>query len=214
MSEARQARIDQKDAILDAALMHTAFDGWSERALVAAGSDCGVDRTTLRRLFPRGAESLVTWLDDWLERQVDATIDIDALQQLPVRQRIAKLVRIRLELLGTHQESMRRLVLARGMPQNLALSAQSLWSVADRIWERAGFPNNKSDGLSRFTRRGLLVGILTSTFFFWLEDMSPDFADTWAFLDRRIDDALKVGRLPAAIKKWSPSNWPGHASRA
>jgi len=205
MTDAQLTRTAQKDAILEASLIHTAFDGWSNRALQAAGRDCSIDQATLRRLFPRGTESLVVWLDDWLDRQIDATIDIEALRQLPVRRRIAKLVRTRLELLGTHQESMRRLALARGLPQNLPLSARNLWKTADRIWEKAGFPNDQSDGLSRFTRRGLLVGILTSTFFFWLEDMSPDFADTWAFLDRRIDDALKLGRLPAALKTWSPS---------
>jgi ubiquinone biosynthesis protein COQ9 len=39
--------------------------------------------------------------------------------------------------------------------------------------------------------------VWTSTFLFWLEDRSEDYADTWAFLERRIDNVMQIGRLRA-----------------
>jgi ubiquinone biosynthesis protein COQ9 len=52
-----------------------------------------------------------------------------------------------------------------------------------------------------YTKRLLLAGVLSSTTLFWLNDRSKDHAATWAFLDRRIDEVLKVGgRLGKTVK--------------
>ena len=44
-----------KDILLDAALMHVPFDGWSDAALGAALEDTGLDTTAAKAVFPRGA---------------------------------------------------------------------------------------------------------------------------------------------------------------
>ena len=42
----------------------------------------------------------------------------------------------------------------------------------------------------------------TLTLLFWLNDKSEDYAATWAFLDRRIAEVLKVaGRLGKGVTK-------------
>ena len=50
---------------------------------------------------------------------------------------------------------------------------------------------------SYYTKRSLLAAVWASTFLFWLEDRSPDFEDSWAFLDRRIDNVMQIGALRA-----------------
>jgi len=47
-----------KEQLLDAALMHVAFDGWSEATFKAAVSDTGMDPTVARAVCPRGAVDL------------------------------------------------------------------------------------------------------------------------------------------------------------
>ena len=47
-----------KEAVLDAALLHVPFDGWSEATLKAAVSDAGIEEAIGRTLFPRGAVDL------------------------------------------------------------------------------------------------------------------------------------------------------------
>ena len=204
MSDEQQSRIAQKDAILDAALLHTAFDGWSKKALFAAAGSIGVDNATATRLFPQYGASLIEWLDGWLDRQMVARVGDVELNELPVRQRISKLVWARFQTLGPHQEAMRRATLTRGLPQNFLKSSKGIWQTADNIWELAGFPNVPSDGFSRYSRRALLVGILASTFLFWLEDMSDDFQETQAFMERRISNALSIGKLSGKIKRLLP----------
>ena len=47
---------------------------------------------------------------------------------------------------------------------------------------------------------GLLAGVLTSTALFWLNDRSDDLTPTWAFLDRRIENVLRVGKIVGRFK--------------
>lgn len=212
MSDAQSQRVDQKDQILDAAFMHTAFDGWSRKALLAAADELGIDHATARRLFPRDGQSMIEWLDGWLDRRMTQAVEDVALDQLSVRNRISRIVRARFEALGPHQESMRRAALTRGLPHNILKSGRGIWRTADAIWELAGFPNDPKDGFSRYSRRALLVGILSSTFLFWLEDMSDEFKETYKFLDRRIDNALQLGKLTQQFKRFRPTVMRGRAS--
>ena len=48
----------RRAALLDAALMHVPFDGWSEETFRAAARDAGIDLAEARILCPRGAVDL------------------------------------------------------------------------------------------------------------------------------------------------------------
>ncbi len=200
MSSAIKERQQLRDRILEAALTHAPFDGWGRHAFENAARDAGVDLATARRLFPREADSLLEWLEDWADRRMLEAVAGEDLSKLPVRRRIARLVRARFEALAPHREALRRAVLARGLPHNLPGGISALWRTVDRIWKAAGFPPEKDDRIQYYTRRALLASILMATFFYWLEDASEGFRDSWAFLDRRLEDALRLGRLPARFR--------------
>lgn len=199
MSEAVQKRTELRDRILEAALEHAAFDGWGEQTFRNAAADAGVDLATARRLFPQGPAGLLDWLDDWADRRMLRAVAGEDLSKLPVRRRIARLVRARFEALAPYRESVRRAVLARGLPRNLPGGFTALWRACDRIWQAAGFDDAAKDGTSWYTRRALLAGVLVATLFYWLEDESEGFRDTWAFLDRRLEDVITLGRLPSRL---------------
>lgn len=209
MSTAVSERRALKDRLFEAALLHAAFDGWSRRTLVNAAADLGLDAATARRLFPRGGDSLLEWLDDWADRKMlEAVSDLD---DMPVRRRIAALVRARLELLTPHREAVRRAIAARGMPSNLAGSGRALWLTVDRMWQAAGLGGDPKEGFSYYSRRATLAGVLVATFLYWLEDHSDGQADTWAFLDRRIEDVMRIGRARSTLESWTgrlTGRWP------
>jgi len=207
-SDAMAARIAQKDSILEAALVHAAFDGWSRRTLVQAAADAGFDATAARRLFPQGGDGLLAWLGDWADRRMLERVDTEALERLSVRQRIATLVRARIEVLDDHKEAMRRAALIRGNPANLGSAGKALWRTVDRIWDAAGFPASRDRGFSRYSRRATLATVLVSTVLYWLEDISPDNEETWAFLDRRIENVMRFGQLRGQVEGML-SNLPG-----
>lgn len=204
MSEATEERRAQKDRILEAALPHAAFDGWSKRTLLNAAADAGIDRATATRLFPQAGDSLLDWFDDWADRQTAAAVAGMALADLPIRKRVARVVRARLELLAPHREAVRKALVARSMPYGIAAGGRALWRTADLVWELAGMPAAPGEGWSWYTRRASLAGVLATTTLYWLDDASDGLADSWAFLDRRIEDALRIGKLRGRIADiWS-----------
>jgi ubiquinone biosynthesis protein COQ9 len=190
------SREAQRDRLLEAALIHIPFDGWGRRALFAGARDLGVDPGLARRLFPRGGDDLLAHLDRWADRQMLARTDPAALASMRMRERIATLVRTRLEVLAPHREAMRRATAARLLPANAFAACTSLWRTVDAMWSAAG---DTAHDASYYSKRSLLAAVWASTFLFWLEDRSPGCADTFAFLERRIDDVMQIGRLRARL---------------
>lgn len=201
MNDAWKKRVASKDDLFEMVLMHAAFDGWTRRALKGAATDLGIDKATATRLFPNGGESLLDWLDDWLDRKMVESIDQEKLQAMKVRQRIVTLVRARLEAVDGHKEAMRRAALARGIPRSVSRTGTSIWRTVGRIWQEAGFSADPSEGFSYYSRRFTLAGVIVSTFLFWLEDQSDGHKQSWAFLERRIDNVMQIGRATGKLKK-------------
>ena len=196
MSKAVERR-SQRDRILEAALQHVPFDGWNRRALFAGAADAGIDTATAKRLFPRGGDDLLTHLDVWADRRLVETVDQKAIDRLRMRERIARLVRTRLEILTPHREAMRRAIAARLLPGNALKAGPALWRTMDLIWAIAG---DRTDDASYYSKRGLLLAVWTSTFFYWLEDQSAGLEDSWAFLDRRIDNVMQIGKVRGQVE--------------
>lgn len=184
----------QRDRLLEAALVHVPFDGWSRRALFAGAADLRIEPSLARRLFPRAGDDMLVHVERWADRQMLERVG--PLERMRVRDRIAKLVRTRLEALGPHREAMRRATAARLLPSNGFAACGSLWRTVDLMWSAAG---DDARDASYYTKRSLLAAVWTSTFLFWLEDRSEDFRDTWAFLERRIDNVMQIGRLRAGF---------------
>jgi len=194
---ARPSREEQRDRLLEAALAHVPFDGWSRRSLFAAAADIGSDPGLARRLFPRGGDDLLAHLERWADRRMLARIDTGELQTLRVRERIARLVRARLEVLTPHREALRRATAARLLPSNALTATASLWRTVDLMWAVAG---DRANDFSYYTKRSLLAAVWSSTFLFWLDDRSDGLEATWGFLERRIDNVMQIGSLRSRIE--------------
>lgn len=190
-------RQSQRDRLLEAALVHIPFEGWSRRALIAGAADIDVDAATAKRLFPRGGDDLLAHLDVWADRRMVQAVDQSTIDRLRMRERIARLVKMRLEILSPHREAVRRAIAARLLPSNAIKAGPALWRSVDLIWAIAG---DRADDASYYTKRGLLLAVWTSTFFYWLEDQSPGLEDSWAFLDRRIDNVMQIGRVRGQVE--------------
>ena len=194
MADARATR----DKILLATLPHVAFDGWTRRALRAGVADLDLAPEMALRVFPGGVNELADHFADWADRRMlDAlgAMDLDAMH---VRDRVTAGVRTRLEALAPHREAARRLLAYLAMTLNAPLAARITWRTVDAIWYAAG---DEATDFNYYTKRGLLTPVYTTTVLYWLADTSDGFADTWAYLDRRIDDVMKIPGLTARVKK-------------
>ena len=83
------SREEQRDRLLEAALVHVPFDGWSRRSLLAGAADLGLEPGRARRLFPRAGDDLLVQVERWADRRMLERAG--PLEALRVRERIAKL---------------------------------------------------------------------------------------------------------------------------
>jgi len=202
--------IDQaKDAILLAALPHVVFDGWTQAVIERGAQDAGYDSFAAIRAFPGGPAELVEHFADWADRQMLDALSVHDLAAMRTRDRVALAVRTRLELLAPHQEAVRRSLSFLALPQNAPQAARQVYNTVDRIWLAAG---DTATDFNFYTKRGLLAGVVGATTLYWLNDSSDGHADSWDFLDRRIDDVMRIGRtvgrvlaFDASLLRWFPS---------
>ncbi|WP_022704638.1 COQ9 family protein [Pseudorhodobacter ferrugineus] len=185
-----------KQAILQAALGHVPFDGWTEVTFRAAVADSGVADGLARALYPRAGLDLAldyhrTGDGAMVERLASAN-----LASMRYSDRVAFAVRARLELV-TDKELVRRGTTLFSLPQNAGEGAKLIWGTADAIWKALG---DTSTDFNWYTKRATLSAVYGSTVLFWLGDDSPNHAATWDFLDRRIADVMQIEKLKAGLR--------------
>ncbi len=187
-----------REELLAATLGHVPFDGWSGRALKAGAAAVGLDAATALNAFPGGPAELLEYFSTETDRRMLAELETRDLAAMKVRARIATAVRARLEQLAPHREAARRALSFLALPRNAALGARCLYRTVDAIWYAAG---DTATDFNFYTKRGLLAAVYSSTMLYWLNDRSDGFADTHAFLDRRIADVMKVPQQLGRVRQ-------------
>ncbi len=188
---------DTREQLLDAALAHVPFDGWSDLTLREAAADSGVSLDQARALYPRGAVDLALAFHRRGDDAMETALRAEDLTELRFRDRIAHAVRLRLELVED-KELVRRGTTLFSLPPNAAEGAKAIWDTCDRIWSVLG---DTSDDVNWYTKRATLSGVYGSTVLYWLGDESPDNHRTWEFLDRRIDNVMQFEKVKAQARE-------------
>ncbi|XP_037671761.1 ubiquinone biosynthesis protein COQ9, mitochondrial isoform X1 [Choloepus didactylus] len=83
------------------------------------------------------------------------------------------------------------------LPHNIPPSLNLLTSMVDDMWHYAG---DQSTDFNWYTRRAVLAGIYNTTELVMMQDSSPDFEDTWRFLENRVNDAMNMGHTAKQVK--------------
>ena len=195
--ESPQSPENAREAVLDAALSHVPFDGWSETTLRAAITDSGVAEGLARALYPRGGIDLAVAFHKDGDRRMAETLANTDLSQMRFRDRVAFAVRTRLDLVED-RELVRRGTTLFALPQHAAEGARMIWGTADAIWLALG---DTSRDLNWYSKRATLSAVYGSVVLYWLGDDSPGHQATWDFLDRRIDDVMQIESLKAKLRE-------------
>jgi ubiquinone biosynthesis protein COQ9 len=194
----------ERERLIAAMLPDVAFDGWTTRALRHAAGRIDVPAGEAIALFPRGAADLVAEFSHWADRQMLERLAIEAGSEAGettrLSRRIALALRLRFDALLPWREAARRGLSVLAMPQNAVLGLRLLYDTVDATWHGVG------DGATDFTfysKRATLAAIQAAATLYWLDDRSPEFADTQAFIDRRLADLHRVAgmrqRISAAL---------------
>jgi ubiquinone biosynthesis protein COQ9 len=173
------------------------FDGWTDVALAGAAGELGVPPDRARLCFPGGA---IEMIDSWfaaIDRSMVDAFPPERIAAMKIRDRIRELVWHRIALASGHADALRRALAILARPQHVPHAAKLSWRAADAIWRAGG---DTAADFAHYTKRATLVAVYTATMMAWADDDSDDFADTRAFLDRRIDGVMRFEQLKSRLK--------------
>lgn len=185
-------RLRLAPAIAEAA----AFDGWKPAAVAAAAAMEGVDPALAAFAFQDGPMQMIS---AWIARiDADMAVALPSTQlgNLPIRERIRRLVQFRLDALVGKEEALRRALAIMAMPQNVATATRLGWSSADAMWRLAG---DTATDYNHYTKRLTLGSIYAATLAYFAQDTSDGHEDTRTFLDRRIENVMQFEKTKAKL---------------
>ncbi|MFN3989638.1 MAG: COQ9 family protein [Erythrobacter sp.] len=177
------------------------FDGWNETALVAAAEMAGVDVDVARLAFPADAPGgrAMAMIEAWItsvDEAMAAEWPKEKLAELKIRERIRTLVAFRLQAVEHIDEAVRRALAIMAQPQHVPRALKLGWRSADIMWRLAG---DTATDYNHYTKRAILAGIYSATLAVFVNDDSEGKAETYAFLDRRIDGVMKFEKVKAQL---------------
>lgn len=187
--------MDNATRILNAALPHVVFDGWTDSVLEVAAKEVGLDAFAVKRAFPNGVGDAIALFSKQADEKMLAALP--DLTKLKIRERIATAVMTRLRQQVGQREAIRRAIGFYTLPWNMAAGTSVMWATCDAIWRAAG---DTATDYNHYTKRGMLAGVITSTVSVWLNDSSENLADTEAFLARRIENVMSIEKAKAKAK--------------
>ena len=142
----------------------------------------------------------MTLIDAWIDGvdcELARRLPPEKLNAMKIRQRITALLATRMEIMAPDREALRRAMAIMAMPQNLPAAAKIGWRSADRMWRLAG---DTASDFNHYTKRMTLSAVYGSLLTVFVNDESEDFADSRAFLDRRIENVMQFEKVKAQAK--------------
>lgn len=189
--------------ILAAALEFVPAHGWTAEAIAEGAKSLGLSSAAASMFGSDGSELILhfvtqcnTQLSHMLEEE-QKLVHLGQAEKKKTDRFLRDAVETRLRMLIPYIEHWPRALGILLLPQNIPSSLSLLTSMVDDMWYYAG---DQSTDFNWYTRRAVLAGIYNTTELVMMQDSSPDFKDTWHFLENRINDAMNMGRTALQVK--------------
>ena len=202
-----------RESILAEVLAEAPFDGWThsvlEKAALTTGmSRADIDRGDLHLIFPKGISDVLTFWSQRCDEKMVAAFEAADPAPTRIRDKVTLLVRERLEAMIGEREAARRASATLALPTHAGLGPKLTWATADAIWRALG---DTSSDFNYYTKRATLSAVYLSTLTCWFAnekgvDSAEPYAETWAFLDKRIDNVMQFEKVKADAKKCAPDH--------
>ena len=181
------------DALLDAAIAHVPFDGWSPTAFSAAVGDIGIEPAHAKTICPRGSADLAVAYHLRGDVQMAAALVDADLTDMRFRECVVHAIKLRLA--DADKEIVRRGSSLFALPHMAPEGAKLIWGTADAIWNVLG---DTSKDVNWYTKRATLSAVYGSVVLYWLGDDGTGVDD---FIDRRIENIMQFEKAKAKANK-------------
>jgi ubiquinone biosynthesis protein COQ9 len=190
-----------KDRILEKTLPLVNEGGWSWDIVLQGTQKADYPDTMALAVFPTGLPDIVAHFSDYTDRKLMERLKSVPLEALRVRDRIRTAIMTRFSILESQKEIVRASLAFWTAPSRVLQGQRVLWRTADKIWIWAG---DTATDYNRHTKRALLSSILMGTALVWIDDKSEGRAITGAFVDRRIENVMEIGKFIGTMKNIKP----------
>ena len=185
-------------ALLDAALPHVPFDGWTSKTLRQAASDTDLPTGAEELYFPGGPLEMIAFWNAEMDREVEKKMAELDLASMRIRDKVTAGVLARLYAIGPFEEAARRAVARTALPDGISLGPKVLWAASDTIWRAI---NDQSTDMNYYTKRMTLSAVISTSLASWLADAEPQKQKARAFLDARIENVMQFETAKFKAKK-------------
>lgn len=162
---------------------------WNEELLSAVEAELDSPDMTIKALFPNGVQDLAHYLSLWADQEMLVQLQSDG--DMRIRDKVHHAVWTRLMILQPYREALKQVTKYWVRPDRGFQAGHVIWETADTIWDWAG---DTSVDYNRYTKRGLLCGVISATTLFFMRDKSTNFEASQAFLTRKIEAVVFVGQ--------------------
>ncbi|XP_019330525.1 PREDICTED: ubiquinone biosynthesis protein COQ9, mitochondrial [Aptenodytes forsteri] len=201
-SEDYESEEQLQHRILTAALEFVPEHGWTAEAIAEGAKTLGLSVAAAGMFHSDGSELILhfvsqcnTKLSELLEQE-QKLVQLGEAEKKPTDQFLRDAVEARLRMLIPYIEKWPQALSILLLPHNIPSSLNLLTSMIDDIWHYAG---DQSTDFNWYTRRAVLTGIYNTSELVMMQDSSPDFEDTWRFLENRVADAMNMGNTANQI---------------
>ncbi|XP_051239265.1 ubiquinone biosynthesis protein COQ9, mitochondrial [Dicentrarchus labrax] len=189
--------------ILTSALEFVPQHGWSLEAIAAGAETLGLSSASTG-MFSNGAGDLVlhfiahcnSQLTEILAEQ-HKQVQLGQAEPKKTADFLRDAVETRLRMHIPYIESWPQAMSILLLPHNIPDSLKHLSTLVDDMWYYAG---DRSTDMNWYTKRAALTGIYNTTELVMVQDSSPDFQETWNFLDNRIQDVVNMATTAKQVQ--------------
>uniref|UniRef100_A0A8D0BBT4 Ubiquinone biosynthesis protein n=1 Tax=Salvator merianae TaxID=96440 RepID=A0A8D0BBT4_SALMN len=202
-SEGYESEEQLQHQILTAALEFVPTYGWTTDAIAEGAKSLGLSVAAAGLFHNDGSELVLHFVSQCNSKLSELLEEEHKLVQLGQAEKkktdefLKDALEARLRMLIPYIEKWPQAMSVLLLPHNIPASLNLLTSMVDEMWHYAG---DQSTDINWYTRRAVLAGIYNTTELVMLQDSSPDFEDTWTFLQNRITDAMNMGHTAKQVQ--------------
>ncbi|KAJ6641395.1 Ubiquinone biosynthesis protein COQ9, mitochondrial [Pseudolycoriella hygida] len=179
-----------RSKIMEAALPFVPNHGWSRQTISKGAQSIGYPGI-VHGMFPNGGIELVHYYYSQCNRQLIEQLknELESNKNYHPTEFVRKAVQWRLQMIEPYSSQWPKALGLMSLPQNAPKSLAHLLTLIDDICYYAG---DRSVDFGWYTRRIGLATIYKMTEVYMLQDKSEGHADTWTFLERRIEEGIQI----------------------
>jgi len=185
-----------KKNLMTQMLDHVPDLGWTWDALHKAVKTTkkakSSNKEELQTIFDNKISNIIGTFNDKLDEDMHVIFNTENNKDLGTTDTIKALILSRLKASANYKSIIKTSLFFMAQPRNSYDAFNQLMKTSNRIWEIAG---DTSSGGTFYSKRLILSGVYSSTLVHWLAKEDRSAKESEGFLDRRLEDVKKFGKI-------------------